>query len=327
MSAGMLSLDSCPRDLAGLMQIPRGVRYRLAYQLGMFADDSQEQSFNGTTDEKQCEALAAGLAQRDAQKGVPQQQSLPMEQPQMAPQMGQPQFPQQQPQMPPQMTQQPMAQPGMPPQFAMNPTQGMPPQPQMGQPGMMPPTAQPPMMPQPPMQPQMAPPQFPQGMGQPQMPPQPAPPRQPPAAPQQPMAQPPMMPPMAQAPMAAAPQPQMPQQQAPQPPPVQAPPPVTQPARQPPEEGGQSAALPVLRTMSEALKRVAEANEANQRWLQQLQEQGHSQTKMLEVLLRILMATSNQGGINSDLLSKLMGQVTADDLNRVLSQLDGKGKG
>lgn len=285
MSNGMLSLDTCPRDTAGLMSVPRGVRYRLAYQLGMFADDSQEQAFNGATDGQQCEALAAGLAQRDSQKGMSPQQMLPMEQPpQMPPQQQPPQFPMQQPGMTP--PQQPM-------------------QPQYGQPTGMPVMGQPVMPPQ---------------MQQPQPPQQPV--RQPPQMGMPPQMQPPTMPGMQQ-----MQQPQVPVY-APQPPTQQAPqPPAQQPPRQPPGDAGQSAALPVMRTMSEALKKVAEVNEANQKWLQQLHEQGHMHTKLLEALLRLLIVRYAQEGLDVKLLTSLVSQMNDDDLTCVLGAVDGKGKG
>lgn len=292
MSTGMLSLQNCPRSVEELKGLQRGVRYRLAMQLGMFADDSQEMAFNGATDDQQCEALASGLAQWDQNRGaaggspeqqmqlppqqppqmqmqmpVQQQQMAPPPQQQYAPQMGTPQF---QPQFAPQQQFQP--------QFA--PPQGMPPQQQ--QPSMgMPPAITPPAAPPPPRQPQ---------------------------PPQQ----------VAQTPQAA-----------PQPP--VAPAPVMQPARQPTttsdpsNQGG--AALPILRGMADTLKALAEANGTNQKWLEQLHEQSLGHAKMFEILLTMFLVFCEQQGINAQTMAGLCKQVTDEQRGLFLSKLDPQGKG
>lgn len=79
--------------------------------------------------------------------------------------------------------------------------------------------------------------------------------------------------------------------------------------------------------MSEALKKVAEVNEANQQWLQQLQEQGHMHTRLLEVLLRLLLARYGQENLDIKLLTSLVGQVKNEEINNLLSQLNNPGKG
>jgi len=288
MSSGMLSLDSCPRDKQNLLTVPRGVRYRLAYQLGMFADDSQEMAFNGATDDQQCEALAAGLSQFDERKGVPSmaQQPQQMQQPQM---QQPPQFPMQQPQQPPYtgqpvMSQQPQPQPPQQVQQVQYPQPQQPVyQPQPQQPMYQPQQPQPQQMVTPPHIPTM---------------------QQPPAPPSQQQQQ---LPLVAQAPLGPSPD--------------------HLPPRQPPGDPRQGAALPVMRTMSEALKKVAEVNEANQQWLQQLQEQGHMHTRLLEVLLRLLLARYGQENLDIKLLTSLVGQVKNEEINNLLSQLNNPGKG
>lgn len=98
------------------------------------------------------------------------------------------------------------------------------------------------------------------------------------------------------------------------------------PARRPPaEEGG--AALTVLRGMSESLKRIAETNEANQKWLQQLTDQSIGHAKMFEILLVVLVVFAEQQGLNPEVLAKLCAQVTDDAKNSFLQQLGGGGKG
>jgi hypothetical protein len=301
MSTGMLGLQNCPRSVAELKGLPRGVRFRLAMQLNMFADEHQELAFNGATDDQQCEALAAGLASWDQHNGVaggsPEQQM----------QMPAPQPPQQmQMQLPPQPSMQQQVQvPQQQPQFA--PPQFAPPQ----QPAIQPPV-------QPPAQPQFAPPQ---GM-QPSMgaPPQQQPPRNPqPSTGMPPAIQPPAM----------APPPQAPPQQPP-PQPQMAPPPVEMPARQPAtsaDPGNQGgAALPILRGMADTLKALAAANGTNQKWLEQLHEQSLGHAKMFEILLTMLLVFCEQQGLDQKTMAGLCKQVTDENRGAFLGKLDPQGK-
>lgn len=163
----MLSVDNAPRDVNALMQLKRGVIYRLALQLSMFKREEEEKGFLGETTENQVQALSAALAAYDAERGgngqvpsmgqpsippngAPQQMQMPLQQPQMGqPPQAFPQMPQVQPppqqnfqQQPPQM-QMPQGHPQMPqvPQMA----QQAPPQipPQNFQPQQAPPARQP----------------------------------------------------------------------------------------------------------------------------------------------------------------------------------------
>lgn len=303
MSTGMLSLQNCPRSVEELKSLQRGVRYRLAMQLGMFADDSQEMAFNGATDDQQCEALASGLSQWDQNRGAAggspeQQMQLPPQQP-----------PQMQMQMPAQQQMQPPMQQVAPPpqqQYA----------PQMGTPQFAPPQQQIQPPPQQQFQPQFAPPQGMPSMGQP------------------PQQQPSMGMPPAITPPAAAPpprQPQPPQQMAPAPQPPVAPAPVMQPARQPttPADPGNQggAALPILRGMADTLKALAEANGTNQKWLEQLHEQSLGHAKMFEILLTMFLVFCEQQGINPQTMAGLCKQVTDEQRGLFLSKLDPQGKG
>ncbi len=309
MSAGMLSLQNCPRSTEELKGLVRGVRYRLAMQLGMFADDSQEQAFNGATDDQQCEALAAALAQYDQSKPEQQMQFQPPQQ------SGPP--------MPPQQQQQQM----QPPSPQMGVPQFAPPQvPQQQQQVQPPQQVQPQFQPQfpAPPQPQMQQPQFQPSMGAPQQPMQPPmgmpPSIQPPQAPQPPQ------PPSQSGRQPPQPQPPMQPQQAQQPPaPVRAPERQPSTPTDPGNQGG--AALTILRTMADTLSKLAKANGENQKLIEKLHDQSLGHAKMFEILLTMLLVDAGQKGITPDMLAKLCKQVTDDQRTEFLNKLDPQGKG
>ena len=229
----MITPDNCPRDEAGLKLLSRVVRYRLALNLGLFANETPaESAFAAADDQVQVTTLLTALQARDAQMNghqytpPPSQPMVPAPmtpqplavapapvpggygapQP-MTPQPMQPMAPQGQPQYAPPPPMQPMAAP-MPPAYtppppaappAMPPThQAAPPQPQYA-----PPPAPQAYVPPPPM---AAPPGVPAPMGPPPGVPQYAPPpgvpqQQQAYAPQQPQYAPPAPQPQQQAPM------------------------------------------------------------------------------------------------------------------------------
>ena len=105
-TTGMVNLQNAPRDVESILQIKRGIRYRLGLQIQMFKDNTEEQAFLSASDENQAQALAAHLQQYDANgQGAPQAQAPMPAAPAAAPAMA--------PAMPPQP-----AAPAMPPQPA-----------------------------------------------------------------------------------------------------------------------------------------------------------------------------------------------------------------
>ncbi len=71
---GMISLEDAPRTLKGLKGLIRGIRYRLAMQLGALGTEEEEMSFNSSSDEDQCELLLAALKRYDDERNQAQEQ-------------------------------------------------------------------------------------------------------------------------------------------------------------------------------------------------------------------------------------------------------------
>lgn len=145
-TTGMVNLQNAPRDKESLLQIKRGIRYRLGLQIQMFKDNTEEGAFLSASDEEQAQALSEGLQRYDANGG---QVSAALPQAPAIPTAPTPAMPQQPPQ--PQM---PMTipvvgnQPVMPPAAVRQPPQPIPQQMSL-------PTPQMPQMPQMPSPPQM----------------------------------------------------------------------------------------------------------------------------------------------------------------------------
>lgn len=213
MSAVMVTVDNAPRDMQGLLQLKRGVRSRLAAQVGIITNDQQELAFQLAPDEESSQALLAALQAIDASGGAPLQQLSPQPQPMSS-----------QPQMPMQQQQMPFPQQGA--QLQLAPVQ----------PQVMPPLQPPQQMQYPPQQVQQPQYQQPQQMtpqGYPMQMPQVVPPQQmmQPQYAQQPMYQPPQQ---VQQPLMQQMQPQQVQYPPPQYPPQQVPPQAPQAPQQAP---------------------------------------------------------------------------------------------
>ena len=295
-TTGMVNLQNCPRDVENLLQIKRGVRYRLGLQISMFSDQTAEQAFLSASNEDQAQALSSALQAFDAAGGGSNGQSAAVA-PQAAPQPAQPQMPQQgQPQQLPLNMQVVGQQPVMPPA-----SPAMPPQP-----------AQPQMPQQPAMPPQPAAPAV-AGPTMPQMPAAPA----APVAPAQPqMPQQPQMPPTPQ-PIAqpVAPPPQQPQIAQPVPPPQ----PVT--AADPNNAGAElGTSIPQkLDGILKALKKVAEVGESNQEWIEEIHDHSLGNSRVLHTLLLMqLVIIEQMQGFDMGVLVKLM---QSKDANTVESFL------
>ena len=72
-----ISIETAPRDFEGLKALKRATRYRIAYQLQLFADNDAEMAFAGGSEDVQAHAVAAALQQLDANQGALQQPTMP----------------------------------------------------------------------------------------------------------------------------------------------------------------------------------------------------------------------------------------------------------
>lgn len=310
-TTGMITPQNAPRTIPELLQLKRGVRFRLGLQISMFADDTAEQAFLGESDQNQAQALAAALANFDAQQGGGQAPMANHQPPQMAAQpmqQQQLQIPLQQPQAPQAMPQQPT----------------MPQQPQM--PLQAPQQPQQPQMPQMPMQPAM-----------PQMPAV----QPPPAAPQQPQMQMPAQapPPQMQQPQVAVQPPQMPQMpMQPQMPSMARPVMPTQPqmpTRQPqtasdPTNAGANGSAPQQAMggqHAKVLQQIAGTLGENQKWIEEVQTQVAGNTLLLTVLLQTMLQLLEQQGIDPNQLVKLIKASGEQTVETFLSNFQESGEG
>lgn len=286
MTTGMVNLQNCPRDVESLLQIKRGIRYRLGLQIQMFSNNNEEQGFLSAADDVQAQGLSAALQAYDANGGAAASQvAAPAPQTAMQPQQAAPQ--QAAPAMPPQL---PQAQVPMNMQVVGTQQVMAPHQPQMPQ---QPPQ---PQMPQQQPQPVMVP-------TQPQQPQQPMMPQQPQQPPQQPMMpQQPVMPPAPQQQPAPAPQPQPQAQQFVAPPPQ----PVT--TSDPGNAGaGLGASIPQkLDGLIKAMKKVAEVGESNQEWIEEIHDHSLGNSRVLHTLLLMQLVIIEQQGLDPSMLVKLM---------------------
>lgn len=323
----MVSLENAPRDINGLMQLKRGIRFRLAHQLGMFADESQEHAFMQAPDDQMCQALLQGLQTLDQQGGV-QAAAVPaapvlapapaLTPPQTAPmpqptQLAMPPAPGGQQVMP--TIQSPVV-----PQQALQMPQGAPTAPQASLPAIQAPPAS---------LPAVVPPQAPQAM---QMPPV-----APPAV-QMPQAAPPAAPPV-QMPTQQVPPVQMPPQAAMAPPQAPPQPPAPQPARQPVTDanraakaaappqtpvGGAPNMLQIQQQVAASLKQLADTSEKTQKWLE---EQHLGQTQLLSTVLVIQLYMAEQAGIDAETMVKgikMLGPEAVTSFLAALGEAEGK---
>lgn len=302
MSTAMVSLENAPRDPQGLLQLKRGIRFRLAHQLGLFADETQEQAFMQAPDEQMVQTLLTALQQFDAQGGSAAQ-APPATQLQLPP-MGAPQMPPAAPQMPQGA---PMGMPPVvPPQTPQAPYQAPPQgyqqmQMPMGPPAtagypapQMPPVVAPPAAPAPQMPPPMA--MAPQAPPQtPYMPPMVAPPMAPPAGQQV------VRTPVTKAAPAAVTPPQAAPQQA-----------LAAPAGQ-----GQQV-LQIQTQIAESLKKLADTSQKTQEWLEQQQI---GQAQILHTILSVQLAMAEQAGIDATTLAKCVKAMDKDTVSKFLEAL------